>query len=244
MLPRAHVHAVARDPLDEALLLATHEGLVRREGSNWTRVGPAIDLMGFTVVGPRHYLASGHPNMQADLPQPVGLIESTDGGRSWRVASRGGQSDFHALTMARGHVVGFDGSLRRSADRLTWTAGASPGELRTLASSPDGSTLLATTARGLMRSTDLGATWGPVADAPTLLHVVWGDGPAVVGVAPDGVVSRSDDGAATWRRTGTKVPPPQAVGAASRGGSSEVLVVTGDEVLTSLDGNDFRPVVD
>ena len=242
-LPRAHVHAVSRDPHDGALLLATHEGLVRREPTGWESVGPAVDLMGFTVVGPRHYLASGHPNMQADLPQPMGLVESTDGGVSWRVVSRGGQSDFHALTMAGAAVVGFDGSLRRSADRRAWTTGASPGELRSLASSPDGSTLLATTAQGVMRSTDLGATWGPVADAPRLLHVVWGDDQLVVGVAPDGAVSVSDDGATTWRRTGARVPPPQAVAATRRGAVTEVLVVTADEVLTSSDGKVFRPVV-
>ena len=54
--------------------------------------------MGFTVAGPGHYYASGHPGTATDLPQPVGLIESRDGGRTWAVLSRGGQSDFHALT--------------------------------------------------------------------------------------------------------------------------------------------------
>ncbi len=61
VLPSGHVHAVAVDPGDGALLLATHEGLIEvgPEGE-LAPTGPAIDLMGFTVIGPDHYLASGH----------------------------------------------------------------------------------------------------------------------------------------------------------------------------------------
>ncbi len=47
-----------------------------------------IDLMGFTVAGPGRYLASGHPGLHVDLPQPVGLIETTDGGVTWTPVSR------------------------------------------------------------------------------------------------------------------------------------------------------------
>lgn len=41
-----------------------------------------IDLMGFTVAGPDRFLASGHPGPGADLPEPLGLVESRDGGQS------------------------------------------------------------------------------------------------------------------------------------------------------------------
>jgi hypothetical protein len=78
-----HVHGVAIDPGDGALLLATHEGLVQvGDDGELTAAGPVIDLMGFTLTGPDHYLASGHPGLRTDLPQPVGLIESTDGGET------------------------------------------------------------------------------------------------------------------------------------------------------------------
>jgi hypothetical protein len=56
------VHAVAIDPADSALLLAPHEELLELSAEGkLTAAGQVIDLMGFTVVGTDHYLASGHP---------------------------------------------------------------------------------------------------------------------------------------------------------------------------------------
>jgi len=34
------------------------------------------------VAEPDHFYASGHPGEGADLPDPVGLIEATDAGRT------------------------------------------------------------------------------------------------------------------------------------------------------------------
>ena len=117
-----HIHAVARDPKSGELLLATHEGLFRHVNGDLVQNGPVIDLMGFAVAPDGTYYASGHPGVGVDLPQPVGLITSTDAGRSWRVASRGGQSDFHALTASGDTVYGYDGTLRVSTDAgRTWT---------------------------------------------------------------------------------------------------------------------------
>ncbi|WP_404386459.1 exo-alpha-sialidase [Knoellia locipacati] len=241
-LPAAHVHGVGRDPGDGTLLLATHEGLYRYGPTGPTRVGPSIDLMGFAVAGPGHYYASGHPNSVRELPQPMGLIESTDGGRSWTVLSRGGQSDFHTLTQAGDTLVAFDGVLRRSKDRRSWSTTGLTQQPRTLASDPEGRTVLATTQDGLMASRDQGASWAPVAGAPLLLQVAWGDARSVAGVTPAGAVAMSTDGARTWRLTGAKVPPPQAISASMTATGFEVLVVTEREVLGSRDGATFTPV--
>lgn len=156
VLPSGHVHGVAIDPGYGALLLATHEGLIEVGADGGLRpTGPVIDLMGFTVVGPDHYLASGHPGLRVDLPQPVGLIESTDGGRTWEPLSRQGQSDFHALAaLAPSGALGWDGALQRTADGHTWEQLAIPAEPHTLSAAPDGTTVLATTAQGLLRSAD------------------------------------------------------------------------------------------
>ncbi|XKF10830.1 exo-alpha-sialidase [Knoellia locipacati] len=198
--------------------------------------------MGFAVVGPGHYYASGHPNMVPELPQPMGLIESTDSGKTWTVLSRGGQSDFHALTQAGDTVVAFDGQLRRTTDRRTWSTAALPGEPRTLAADPNGTTVLATTESGLFSSKDRGLTWAPIAGAPPLLQVAWGDARWVAGVTPDGAVMLSTDGAQTWRMTGATVSPPQAVSASMTKSGFEILVVTENDVLGSADGTKFAPV--
>ncbi len=103
-----HVHAVAVDPADDALLLATHAGLFR--------------------------VADGQPAC-VDLPQPMGLIESTDGGSTWSPVSRQGRSDFHALTASSAGVLGYDGSLLRSSDGRAWEQLAIPDEPHALAAS-------------------------------------------------------------------------------------------------------------
>jgi photosystem II stability/assembly factor-like uncharacterized protein len=194
--------------------------------------------MGFTVVGPDHYLASGHPGPGVDLPQPVGLIESTDGGSTWAPLSRQGQSDFHALTsLGPAGALGWDGALRRSADGRTWEQLAIPAEPHTLAAAPQGGTVLATTAAGLLRSADTGATWAPVADAPLLQVVTWaGDGTAALGVDPAGTLWRSTDDGGTWQQLAQLGSSPHAVAAAADGGKLRVLVVTDAGLLESTDG--------
>ncbi|MGY2077804.1 MULTISPECIES: F510_1955 family glycosylhydrolase [unclassified Blastococcus] len=237
-LPAAHVHAVAVDPGDGALLLATHEGLVTvGDDGRPAAVGPVIDLMGFTVAGPDHYLASGHPGLRTDLPNPVGLIESTDGGETWTPLSRTGESDFHALTaLPGGGALGFDGTLLRTTDGTTWEQLAIPAEPHTLTAAPDGQ-VLATTGAGLLRSTDAGATWAPVDGAPLLQVVTWlGDGTAAVGITPDGAVWTSTDAAASWTHRGHLDATPEAVAATTVDGDVRVLVVADHGLLESTDG--------
>lgn len=236
-LPSSHVHGVAVDPGDGRVHLATHDGLFRYDETGPVRVGPVIDLMGFTVAGPDHFYASGHPGPGTDLPQPVGLIESTDGGQTWSQLSRQGQSDFHALTVSEAAVVGFDGTLRTTSDGRTWTALDPPVAPYALATSSDGAVLVATSESGLIRSTDAGATWRSVENAPLLQVVDWADGLSVVGVTPDGAVAVSEDAGATWVGRGAVDSPPQAVGAhLTPQGSLRVLVVTTEEVMASTDG--------
>ncbi len=193
-----------------------------------------IDLMGFTVAGPGRYLASGHPGLHVDLPQPVGLIESTDGGQTWTPVSRQGQSDFHALTVSDAGVLGYDGTLLASPDGRAWTPLAIPGEPHTLTAAPDGAAVLATTAAGLLRSTDGGVTWTPDGDAPLLQTVTWADATTAVGVDPAGVVWTSADAGANWQPGADLDSPPQAVAAAPD--SARIAVVTAEAVLESVDG--------
>ena len=120
-LPSTHIHGIGVDPADGTILLATHDGLfVVDENGASNRVGPVIDLLGFAVAGAGHFVASGHPGLGTDMPQPVGLIESTDGGQTWDEVSRQGETDFHALTVSEAGVLGYDGSLLRSSDGQEW----------------------------------------------------------------------------------------------------------------------------
>jgi hypothetical protein len=238
-LPSAHVHAVSRDAGTGDLLVATHEGLYVYGKGEPRKVGPTIDLMGFTVAGPRHYYASGHPGPGVDLPQPAGLLESRDGGQTWTVLSRGGTSDFHALAAAGQHIVGFDGTLRTSRDGRTWTDGDLTSPPRALAMSPDGARVLATTAQGLMSSADGGQRWTSVRGAPLLLLVDWADEHTVVGTTPQGELHLSTDAGQTWHATKATESQVQALDATGSGSSLLVAAATGSQLVTSRAGEPF-----
>lgn len=233
-----HVHGVATDPGSGEVLVAAHNGLFRLgESGTLVPLGPSMDLMGFAVAGPDRFLASGHPSPGQDLPQPLGLIESRDGGRSWSRLSRGGQSDFHALATHADGIYGYDGTLVSSTDGLQWTELPVPTPAYVLTTSPDGQVLVIGDALGLTRSADAGSTWSPVADSPLLQVVDWSDtGDDAVGIGVDGVTWRTSDAGLTWRPAETLTDAAQAVEVRGSGTTLEVTVVTTRAVLQSTDG--------
>ena len=219
-----HIHAVARDPKTGDLLLATHEGLFRHANGELLQNGPVIDLMGFTVAPDGTYYASGHPGAGVDLPQPVGLITSTDSGRTWRVSSRGGESDFHALTSGPTSVVGFDGTLRSTTDGETWSTRTIPAAPRTLAASPQTGALLATTETGLLHSTDDGRSWKGLTPPATALLAAWADEQTIVIATANGQIATSNDTGATWTLQPKRIGAPQAL-FAQRGTDGQIETI-------------------
>jgi hypothetical protein len=211
-------------------------GLVRiSPDGELTRVAHRVqDFMGFTVVGAWHYLASGHPGAGESGPGNLGLIETTDGGRTWITLSPEGEADFHALDDAGGVVYGHSGGrLLVSQDGVDW-ADRGAARIADLAVDPaDPQRLLATTESGLVVSDDAGATFAAVPDAPLLLLVdIAADGGSAAGVSPDGTVHGSADGGRTWTRRGNVGGVPQALAAEGE----DVHVAVDGAVLTSTDG--------
>ena len=90
-----HVHGIGVDPGDGTLYAATHHGVFRiPERGDARRIADRFqDTMAFTVVGERHFLASGHPSLEDETlrvegkPPLLGLIESTDAAETWRPLS-------------------------------------------------------------------------------------------------------------------------------------------------------------
>ena len=240
-----HVHGLGVDPADGVLYAASHFGLWRiPEGGEATRVANRYqDTMGFTVVGPGTFLASGHPDfrMDPDLPTRLGLVRSTDEGETWQSISLSGEADFHELQAAHGNVYGWDaasGRLLVSADAgRTWETRSTLG-LGDLAVSPgDPLTLLATTEAGLVRSGDGGRTWEQVPGAPPLAVVAWPSVESAYGVAADGVVQHSEDGGTTWAPRGTVGGEPEALAVPVLDDATTVYVaVSGRGILASEDG--------
>ncbi|MFE1246897.1 F510_1955 family glycosylhydrolase [Streptomyces sp. NPDC058766] len=233
----AHVHGLGVDPADGGLYVATHEGVIGvADDGTARRVGDKADYMGFTVIGPKTFLGSGHPAEDSGDHGNLGLIRSIDAGASWKTLSLGGTTDFHSLEYAHGTVYGYDstrGVLRVSTDTTTWDDRAEIEALDMAVSPRDRDVVLATTRRGVVRSTDGGRSFG-AGSGRVLAFLSWPAADALYGVDPEGGLHRSGDGGATWHRTGT-VPggQPQALTAVD---ARHVLAATQDGVYESRDG--------
>jgi len=71
--------------------------------------------------------------------------------------------------------------------------------------------VLATTDQGVLRSTDGGKTWTPLASAPPLFLAACADAKTVVGVTTKGGVAISVDDGQTWKTDPAKVTSGQAL---------------------------------
>jgi hypothetical protein len=231
------VHGVGLNPADSTVYAGTHHGLFRVpvQGTPIRVADRVQDFMGFTVVGPNHFLASGHPASGSLGPSSLGLIESTDGGLTWTSLSLAGKADFHALQARHGRVYGYNsmtGAFMVSEDRKTWETRTTLAMADFVVSPTDPDVVVATTAQGLVRSEDGGRSFAPMA-APVLLLISWPDDGALVGVTPEGVVQLSSDKGATWQQRGTIQGSPEALEAVS----GDVIYAAADATITvSSDG--------
>lgn len=238
-----HIHALAIDPVDPtSLYVGTHTGLLHVEGDGTVeRLGRHYhDLMGFTVVGPHDFIASGHPDLRTPQlkapgqPPLLGLVQSTDGGADWEPLSLLGEADFHSLEAKHGLVYGYDstgGRFMVSPDRKTWEA-RSALPLLDFAVSPESPGLIVGSgASGLVRSIDGGRTWQPAADVPYVI-LDWADA-GLYGVAADGTIAVSADDGTTWEPRGAIGVAPEALLA-----SDDLLVAAAADrgIVESRDG--------
>jgi hypothetical protein len=214
-----HVHGLGINPADGTLYAATHTGLFAvRDGAGQRVADRLQDTMGFTVVGPDHFLGSGHPDFRdTRLYQPgrrplLGLIESRDAGRSWQPLSLLGEADFHALQVTHGQVYGYDatgGRFMVSGDRRHWQV-RSKLELTSFAVSPtDPELVVAATDRGLARSGDGGRRWQSIR-GPAGLLLGWERPDALWAITHDGQLWHSQHAGEGWRQAGRINGQPEA----------------------------------
>lgn len=233
----SHIHGLGVDPEDGRLYVATHEGIFTPDnGGGPQLVGDSRDdFMGFTVAGAKTFLASGHPAPGSNQPDNHGLIKSTDAGETWKTASLKGEADFHSLDYAKGVIYGYDGTggvLRMSEDGTNWKARARLQALDFAVNPSDPSQVVATTADGVARSTDGGATFGP-GEGAGMEFLSWASPGSLFGVDFTGALSISSDGGANWKKTAS-VPggQPQALTAVDE---RHILAATQDGIYESQD---------
>lgn len=201
----AHVHGLGINPADDRLYVATHHGVfVVDDTGDAQRVGEGTqDTMGFTVVGADRFLASGHPDVssrQASGSPLLGLIESRDGGETWRTLSLEGVADFHSLVAAHGRVYGWNsstGNFMVSPDGKQWETRSRVALLSFAVDPADPDRVVASDQQGLLVSGDGGRTWQPE-PGPAVAFLSWSD-QGLWAAQIEGQVLESPDGGATWQ---------------------------------------------
>jgi hypothetical protein len=247
-----HIHGLGRNPADGALFIATHTGLFRMGSSDPSpeRVaGLYQDTMGFTVVGPDRFLGSGHPGSIRDDPPFLGLIESSNAGRSWRPISLRGEVDFHVLEARGKTVYGFGSDwdtrearfLRSDDGGRTWTRLTPPEPLLGLAIDPQDARV--SVALGEQRgwlSRDGGSTWRPLPVPGGL--VTWNREQDLIAVDLQGVVRAASEPPGGWTEVGQLPGTPAALEVVR----DELLAATHEsQVLSSRDhGKTWRPLLE
>ena len=212
----AHVHGLGVNPADGSIFVATHYGTFRLAGDDPAqRIGDSFqDTMGFTVVGPDHFLGSGHPDVAGTrerLPGRLGLIESSDGGQTWEPVSLLGEVDFHGLAYAHGQVYGWDSTSGRflvSADRTAWDERSTLDLFGFAVDQNDADHIVGAGPGGLVDSTDSGRTWART-DGPGLVVLSWDAETDLWGADQAGALWRRDAG--EWTEAGELPGTPQAL---------------------------------
>lgn len=234
----SHIHGVEIGPSDGKLYVATHEGIYTPDPRGRPQlVGDRKDdFMGFTIAADGSFLASGHPAPGRDAPSNLGLIESTDAGKTWKDRSLSGEVDFHSLEHAHQTIYGYDstnGLLRVSKDGSTWERRSKLKALDIAVSPQDANTILATTESGVIRSTDGGKSFGSGGE-PVMAFLSWATPEALFGIAPSGELNKSADGGKTWQQTSTlRGGAPQALTAVT---ATHLIAASQDGVYESKDG--------
>lgn len=258
-----HIHGLSVDSGDPAIVyVATHTGLAKlAPGRSPELVGEhRFDLMGFTAHPSRQGLvwASGHPDLPTYLRDGVanlGLLESRDGGATWRSVALPGKADFHALAWSPhdgGHLYGWTvagepGLYRVSpaSARIERLPARGLADVGALAASPAAAgPLLAGTSRGLLASRDHGLTWLPAtglpAGAPVTAVAFHREDARVVyafAAGATGVLFRSGDGGTTWEKTTLRRKAQDPVIALAVGPDRQIVAAaTSADVLRSIDG--------
>ena len=241
-----HVHGLGTDPADGNVYAATHFGVFKL-GKDGT--GPAErvadrwqDTMAFTIVGPNHFMASGHPDQRENLPAHLGLIESTDAAETWEPVSLQGKADFHALEAAGDLLYGYDSVTARlmvSSDHRDWRT-LDRVQVADLAADPSQpNRVLATTADGVVSYRADGGPQMPVVGAPPLMLLDWPTAQLLIGVSVDGDVYRSSDGGGSWQRSDG---PPGAVQAIDINGSIWFIATDAGLFRSTDDGRRWDPL--
>lgn len=235
------------NPADGALFLRTRAGVLRvARGARSAQLlrGSLVDgrrslplePLAFTFVGPNHLLGSGRGRPGSGGSPDLGLIESTDGGRTWTSVAYRGEADLRLIRARGPGLTAYDSAGKRllsTTDRAqTWRQSNVPGALSDMAVDPaDARHLLAVSDGDPLETRDRGESWRPAAGDFQLL--AWPSAERLFLVDGAGAVRVSEDGGAGSRVVGNLGAPARALTAQD---ARRLWAATERGLLSSSDG--------
>ncbi|XID96027.1 F510_1955 family glycosylhydrolase [Paenibacillaceae bacterium WGS1546] len=170
-----HLHGLGYSADGKRLMIPVHNGLKVYANGAWSDApGEKHDYMGFSAVDNGFY-SSGHPAPSSKYKNPLGLVKSTDDGKTIAVLALEGEVDLHGMAAGyRSHalyVVNPQSNSKMSQVGLfyskdegkTWTSSPATGlqgQMTTMAVHPDKESIVAIgTTAGAYLSKDHGQTF-------------------------------------------------------------------------------------
>jgi hypothetical protein len=248
------VGSLSENPADKSLLMATNTGLFRiadgaaepeqLTGTLETPDGSGKVSAGLVVrfTGPDELLGSGHPAAGEALPPVLGLMRSSDAGKTWESVSELGRADFHTIEPAGDQIVSalFQQAqvLVSSDDGRTWATKAAPMALVALEVDPgDPRRWVGSTERGIFVSEDGGDSWRQRDPTPNS-RFAWAEDGELFRIDPGGPVKVSTDGGMTWEDRGSTGGEPQAM-TVTGDGTVYVALIDGTLLVSDDGGQSF-----
>ncbi|MFC4766992.1 F510_1955 family glycosylhydrolase [Effusibacillus consociatus] len=94
-----HIHGLGYSSDGKRIFIPAHDGLrVYSQGQWKTPDGAKHDYMGFSMVDDGFY-SSGHPAPGSNLKEPLGIVKSTDEGKTIKALDLAGETDFHGMSV-------------------------------------------------------------------------------------------------------------------------------------------------
>lgn len=166
----SHVHGMGYAGNDDGLYVASHIGMKIYRNGEWFKTTDFHDYMGFNTID-EGFFTSGHPSADSDLPNPLGIQQSLDGGRSLEHIAFQRETDYHVMAVGyESHDIflmnteknsvldsGFYKSMDEGENWEAVKASGLEGEVTALALHPtDSKIIAAATTSGIYLSEDGG----------------------------------------------------------------------------------------
>jgi photosystem II stability/assembly factor-like uncharacterized protein len=253
-----YIGSLSVNPGDGSIFMGTNTGLfeVPKGGGKPVKVtgqlktpdgeGAVSESLVARFTGPDALIASGHPSGDSTLPPALGLIRSSDAGKTWESVSELGTSDFHALALSGDILVaplyGQAQILLSRDGGKTFEPRVAPMALVDLAADPgDPKRWAATSETGIFVSTDEGRTWRQRDPTPNV-RLAWHDSGDLYRIDPGGPVKVSKDGGETWEDRGDTGGEPQAL-AVDDAGALYAATLDGKVQKSEEGGKTWTPLV-